>query len=76
MPGGRAYTRTGYQDPATRAAKLQRNLRLLWLDQADRPNDPFTLFNLGLAYCEMGRFADALPLVERFWGEKLPFQQS
>jgi tetratricopeptide (TPR) repeat protein len=60
-----AVTHTGYADPALRAAKLQRNLRLLLLEQAERPDDPFTLFNLGWAYAELGRLADAIPLLER-----------
>jgi tetratricopeptide (TPR) repeat protein len=37
----------------------------LLLDQADRPNDPFTLFNLGWNYEEMGRPGDALPFLKR-----------
>jgi tetratricopeptide (TPR) repeat protein len=44
---------TGYQDHAKQAGKMQRNLRLLLLDLADRPDDPFTLFNLGLAYSKL-----------------------
>ncbi len=55
---------SGYQDPALRHRKLERNLRLLHLDQTDRPNDPFTLFNLGWAYADLGRCADALPLLQ------------
>jgi tetratricopeptide (TPR) repeat protein len=56
---------TGYQDPAAGPGKLQRNLRLLLLDQAERPDDPFTLFNLGLAYSELGRPAEALTFLLR-----------
>jgi tetratricopeptide (TPR) repeat protein len=55
----------GYQDPALYAAKLERNLRLLLLDQADRRDDPFTLFNLGLAYGGQGRHADAIEVLRR-----------
>jgi tetratricopeptide (TPR) repeat protein len=54
----------GYQDPALRSRKLQRDLRLLELDRAERPGDPFTLFNLGSIYQELGRHAEALPLFE------------
>ncbi|HEV3262680.1 MAG TPA: glycosyltransferase, partial [Gemmataceae bacterium] len=55
----------GYQDPALSGHKQKRNLRLLHLDQADFPDDPFILFNLGWAYEEMGRSAEALPLLGR-----------
>jgi len=56
---------TGYQDPALRRRKLERNLRLLHLDQADRPDDAFTLFNLGLAYGEVGRGAEAVDCLKK-----------
>jgi tetratricopeptide (TPR) repeat protein len=55
----------GYQDPALRARKLQRDLRLLQLEDADHPDHPFTLFNLGSVYQELGRHAEALPLLRR-----------
>jgi tetratricopeptide (TPR) repeat protein len=55
---------TGYQDPAVRARKLERNLRLLHLDQADRPDDAFTLFNLGLSYLELNRPGEAVPFLQ------------
>jgi tetratricopeptide (TPR) repeat protein len=51
----------GYQDPALTRRKLERNLRLLLLEQAEQPDDPFTLFNLGWAHAELGRPAEALP---------------
>ena len=60
-----AIEHSGYLDPALRHRKLERNLRLLHLDLADRPNDPFTLFNLGWAFADLGRFADAIPLLQR-----------
>lgn len=50
----------GYQDSALRQRKLQRDLRLLTLEQREHPNDPFVLFNLGSVYQEQGRFAEAL----------------
>src|SRR5262249_35693873 len=55
---------TGYADPALRARKLQRDLRLLEMEFRDQPHDPFTLFNLGATYQEMGRSAEALPLLQ------------
>jgi tetratricopeptide (TPR) repeat protein len=55
---------TGYTDPDLRRRKLQRDLRLLEMERADQPHDPFTLFNLGTSYCELGRQDEALPLLE------------
>ncbi len=60
-----AITHTGYTDPTLRYKKLERNLRLLHLDLAERPHDPFTLFNLGWAYADLGRIAEAIPLLQR-----------
>lgn len=55
----------GYYDPQQRRAKAERNLRLLELEHADRPEDPFVLFNLGVTYYGWGRVADALPVLEK-----------
>jgi glycosyltransferase involved in cell wall biosynthesis len=55
----------GYQDPALRGRKLERDIRLLRLEDAERPDDPFTLFNLGSVYQELGRVAEAVPLFKR-----------
>jgi tetratricopeptide (TPR) repeat protein len=55
----------GYQDPALRSRKLQRDLRLLQLENAEQPDDAFTLFNLGALYHEQGRTEEALPLLWR-----------
>jgi tetratricopeptide (TPR) repeat protein len=51
---------TGYQDPGLVQRKTERNLRLLELDYADHPEDPFILFNLGWTYLTMGQAAKAL----------------
>ena len=56
---------SGYEDALVRRQKLDRDLRLLLLDYEERPEDPFTLFNLGALYEETGRFAEALPLLKR-----------
>jgi tetratricopeptide (TPR) repeat protein len=56
---------TGYQDPAFRRRKLQRNLRLLELEVAEQPDDAFTLFNLGRSYLDLGRLDEAIPILER-----------
>jgi GT2 family glycosyltransferase/tetratricopeptide (TPR) repeat protein/SAM-dependent methyltransferase len=55
----------GYQDPALRRRKLDRDLRLLHLEDAERPDDPFTLFNLGSVYQELGRPSEALAVLCR-----------
>ena len=55
----------GYQDADNRQRKLQRDLRLLELELAEQPGEPFVLFNLGSIYHELMRPADALPLLQR-----------
>jgi len=58
-----AVEHVGYVDPAVRRRKLGRDLRLLELELAERPGHPFTLFNLGAVYAELGdddRAADHL----------------
>ena len=54
---------SGYQDAAVYRRKLERNLRLLLLEDQDRPNDPFTLMNLGWAYKDLGQIATAMDLL-------------
>jgi tetratricopeptide (TPR) repeat protein len=63
---------TGYTDPATRARKLQRDLRLLQLEYAEDPEHPFTLFNLGSVYHELGRTDQALGLFRRSLARSQP----
>ncbi len=59
-----AIEHKGYVDAALRRRKLERNLRLLHLERAERPDDPFTLFNLGWAYADLGRCGEAIPLLQ------------
>ncbi|MBY0456348.1 MAG: tetratricopeptide repeat protein, partial [Gemmataceae bacterium] len=54
-------THTGYRDERTRRRKVERNLRLLRLDHADRPDDPFVLFNLGWTLQDLGRHEESVP---------------
>lgn len=49
----------GYQDPAARQRKLQRDLRLLRMDYAVDPHEPSTLLHLGLTCFQLGRFGEA-----------------
>jgi tetratricopeptide (TPR) repeat protein len=62
----------GYQDGPLRRRKLDRDLRLLHLEDADNPDDPFTLFNLGSVYQELGDFARAVPLLRRSLARSQP----
>jgi hypothetical protein len=38
---------TGYTDPALREPKLHRDYEILEAELAERPDDPFVLFNMG-----------------------------
>jgi tetratricopeptide (TPR) repeat protein len=55
----------GYHDPTLVAAKLERNLRLIRMEDAEHPDDPFTLFNLGWAYLALNRTEEAVPVLQR-----------
>jgi predicted Zn-dependent protease len=55
----------GYHEPAVRRRKLERNQRLLHLEDAEQPEQPFILFNLGAGYLELGEPARAVPLLLR-----------
>jgi glycosyltransferase involved in cell wall biosynthesis len=56
---------TGYTDPALWERKLQRNWRILEQELADRPDDPFVLFNLGSTALEWKDWAGALGYLRR-----------
>jgi tetratricopeptide (TPR) repeat protein len=55
----------GYQDRSRQPEKLQRNLRLMQMDYADDPNDPFTLYNLGRLLERLGRIGEGIPYWRR-----------
>ena len=55
----------GYVDSSARRSKLERNLRLLELDHAERPDDAFSLFNLGWTLLDLGRTAEALTHLQK-----------
>ncbi|TMQ31492.1 MAG: glycosyltransferase [Planctomycetota bacterium] len=55
----------GYQDPALRQRKQERDLRLLELERAEQPDHPFTLFNLASVFIDQGKLVEAVPLLER-----------
>jgi tetratricopeptide (TPR) repeat protein len=55
----------GYRDPAVIRRKWERNRRLLQLDHAEHPDDPFILFNLGSAYLTTGELRDGESYLRR-----------
>lgn len=60
-----AIQHTGYDEAITRRQKVERNLRLLELENAERPDDGHTLFYLGMTYGMASRPADAIAPLER-----------
>ena len=56
---------TGYVDQALRSRKLDRDSRILLQELEARPDDPFTLFNLGSIAGERKDWNDALRFLER-----------
>jgi tetratricopeptide (TPR) repeat protein len=55
----------GYVNADARRGKLERNLRLLELDHAERPEDGFSLFNLGWTLLDLGRKEEAVQHLDR-----------
>jgi tetratricopeptide (TPR) repeat protein len=56
---------SGYQDAADKYRKLERNLRLLILENNEHPNETSTLFHLGWTYYLMGKPLEAWAPLER-----------
>jgi glycosyltransferase involved in cell wall biosynthesis len=56
---------TGYKDAALRARKLDRDRKILREQFAERPDDPFTLFNLGADAIERNEGREALAYLRR-----------
>jgi glycosyltransferase involved in cell wall biosynthesis len=56
---------TGYVDKALRARKIDRDTKILKRELADRPNDPFVLFNLGAIAVERRDWNEALEYLKR-----------
>ncbi len=48
------------QSPEGRARKIDRDLRILNLECGERPDHPFTLFNLGMTLAEASRHEEAI----------------
>ncbi|MBI3467730.1 MAG: glycosyltransferase, partial [Planctomycetes bacterium] len=51
--------------PEGRKRKLERDMRLLELDLADRPDHPFVLFNLGMTFADAGHHEQAVSALKR-----------
>jgi tetratricopeptide (TPR) repeat protein len=56
---------TGYTDPALRERKLRRDSKILMDELAERPDDPFVLFNLGSIAVERQDWGSALDYLNR-----------
>jgi glycosyltransferase involved in cell wall biosynthesis len=63
---------TGYADRELRFRKLDRDARILHEELAERPDDPFTLFNLGSIAIERAQWAEALGHLERSLAASAP----
>lgn len=59
-------THSGYDhSPAGQAHKLERDLRILHRELIERPDHPFTLFNLGMTYTDVRRCDEAIEYLTR-----------
>jgi tetratricopeptide (TPR) repeat protein len=63
---------TGYPSQEAIRRKGERNLRMLLLDSAEHPDEPTTLFHLGMTYVLLDRFAEAVPCLEKALGPLRP----
>ncbi len=63
---------TGYADRDLRSRKLERDSRILLEELAERPDDPFTLFNLGSIAIERTEWDDALEYLKRSLARSAP----
>ena len=63
---------TGYADRALRMRKLERDARILLEELAERPDDPFTLFNLGAVAIERLKWNESLGFLKRSLAASAP----
>ena len=63
---------TGYADRALRMRKLDRDARILHEELAERPDDPFTLFNLGSIAIERAEWNESLGYLKRSLAASAP----
>ncbi len=62
------------RSPAGQAKKLERDMRLLLLELAERPEHQFTLFNLGMTQLHLHRPADAADYLRRSLARSAPHE--
>jgi tetratricopeptide (TPR) repeat protein/SAM-dependent methyltransferase len=62
---GISIQHAGYEEPVLYRRKQERNLQLLRKQEAEQPDDPLTLFNLGLTYHVLGKTSEAVPYWRR-----------
>jgi GT2 family glycosyltransferase/tetratricopeptide (TPR) repeat protein/2-polyprenyl-3-methyl-5-hydroxy-6-metoxy-1,4-benzoquinol methylase len=60
------------QRPEAQERKRQRDLHLLDLELRERPEHPFTLFNLGMTYADGGRYEEAVEFLRRSIAHSAP----
>ena len=58
--------------PEAQERKRRRDLHLLHLELRERPEHPFTLFNLGMTYVDGGRFEEAEEFLRRSLRHSVP----
>ncbi len=63
---------TGYTDRALRARKLERDANILRQELAERPDDPFVLFNLGASAIERRDWRQALDYLRHSLARSAP----
>jgi len=62
------------QGPDAQSRKRERDLRILHRELAERPEHPFTLFNLGMTYADAGRHAEAADFLSRSIDRSAPHE--
>jgi len=61
------FVHTGYQDSSLVKAKCQRDFLLLQMDDAERPNNPYTLYHLGATHLSQEKPDQAVDFLRRAW---------
>ena len=60
------------QSPAAQGAEVRARPRILFLELAERPDHPFTLFNLGMTYTHAGRPGEGAEYLRRSISRSTP----
>ena len=67
-----AVQHSGYYDQSQVARKMERNLRLLQMEDREHPQNPYTLFHLGSVYQSLGRPVESVRCLKQSLGAALP----